>query len=401
MQLSDDQARALGAITEWYSQGSRPWLTLGGYAGTGKTTLLGELPRAFPGKRLHYASYTGKAVSVLAGKLPPGQNVTTLHRLLYKPQPKTVCKASKEPCTPGLWCSKHTPQSLVSDRDTPPCETVKQLDWSPNMFPLEGIDLVIVDEASMVSDKIWTDLTKWGVPVLAVGDHGQLPPIKSQFNLMQNPMIRLETILRQVEGSPIIKMATIARKIGTLPYRNFGADGEVATVIRPNQMPDYPMDPDEGDLIIAAYNRTRNELNESMRNLLGRKGLPQPGDIVICLRNSYEVGIFNGMRGRIKEFEVNDPTGTEAWAVIEMIDEGFDFSGQVYVPQFGAPKTDNQVGRWLNLFDYGYCMTAHKAQGSQADRVMVINERLPQTDHKRWLYTAVTRAAKELIVVGN
>jgi hypothetical protein len=106
------------------------------------------------------------------------------------------------------------------------------------------------------------------------------------------------------------------------------------------------------------------------------------------------------MRGRVKQYEPSSyAPEVEAYAVIEMIDEGFDFSGQVSASQYGQPKTLNDVPRWLNLFDYGYAMTCHKAQGSQADRVMVINEKLPQTDHRRWLYTAITRAAKELVVV--
>lgn len=385
-------------------------MTLGGYAGTGKTTLLGELRRVIPSNaNVYFASYTGKAVSVLSSKIPFEPNVSTLHRLLYKPQPRTVCKVSKEPCIAGMRCSKHTKVSLepmpsgspgtqfrIPTED--PCETTKQLDWSQKLNPLDGIDLVVVDEASMISDKIWHDLIKWDVPVLAVGDHGQLPPIKSEFNLMQKPQIKLERILRQAQDSPIIRMATIARHHGELPRDKDFGQGCVSIPRR--KMPQYEMDPDAGDLIIVGYNRTRNELNDAMRALLDRKGTPTEGDIVICLRNSYENGIFNGMRGRVKQYEPSSyAPEVEAYAVIEMIDEGFDFSGQVSASQYGQPKTLNDVPRWLNLFDYGYAMTCHKAQGSQADRVMVINEKLPQTDHRRWLYTAITRAAKELVVV--
>jgi len=407
IKLSDDQQSALDTILDW-SKGAaidpddRPHiirgatLTLGGYAGTGKTTLLGQLPRYFPGKHIHFASYTGKAVSVLKQKLPAGSEVSTLHRLLYRPRPQNVCKLTGEVVLyAGGTCPKHTPTGEAPEAKDG-CETVKKLEWSPVMNPLHGIDLVVVDEASMVNDKIWTDLTRWGVPVLAVGDHGQLPPIKSEFNLMEKPDIRLERILRQAEGSPIIQMSIQARTRGGI--RN-GDYGQGCVKISRSQMINYEMDPDNGDLIIVGYNRTRNELNDAMRSLLGRSGTPKVGDIVICLRNNYEAGIFNGMRGRIKEIEIaKDDT---AFATIGMMDEGFDFTGEIYLPQFRQPKTQQQVGRWLSLFDYGYAMTCHKAQGSQADRVMVIEEYLPQSDPKRWLYTAVTRAAKELIVVGQ
>lgn len=403
--LSEDQADALNRIVKWYadSRWSGATLTLGGYAGTGKTTLLGQLPRHLPPRtQIHYASYTGKAVSVLRTKLPPGASVTTLHRLLYRPQPRKVCTVSKETVPPGgKWCVKHYPEDQDAGTLPKDCETVSQLDWTSVESPLEGIDLVVVDEASMINEKIWSDLTKWGVPVLAVGDHGQLPPIKSEFNLMAKPEIALERILRQAAGSPIIQMATIARKHGVIPYRDFGSG---CLKIKRRELGDFEMDPDEGDLIIVGYNRTRNELNDSFRDQLGRKGHPKKGDIVICLRNSYEHGIFNGMRGRVVEYEppmqFRGTTEESTFADIEMIGEDFHFTGAVSTEQWGQPKTLNGVGRHLNLFDYGYAMTCHKSQGSQARRVMVIEERLPQTDHRRWLYTAVTRAIEELIVVG-
>jgi len=56
-----------------------------------------------------------------------------------------------------------------------------------------------------------------------------------------------------------------------------------------------------------------------------------------------------------------------------------------------------------DLFDFGYALTVHKAQGSQAKRVVLFEERFSQMDEnmwRRWLYTAVTRAEEELFIVG-
>lgn len=50
-------------------------------------------------------------------------------------------------------------------------------------------------------------------------------------------------------------------------------------------------------------------------------------------------------------------------------------------------------------FDYGYCITCHKSQGSEYEKVLVVEEVLKSTDHARWLYTACTRAAKKLTLV--
>lgn len=411
MELVAEQRRALDAILDWYPVGGFDPLTLGGYAGTGKTTLLGYLAKALNdlcGRELNivFASYTGKAVSVLRRKLPPGSNAMTLHRLLYRPRQITVCVDSGEPgplLPPDDWhCGEH--RSLSE-----PCETKRVLDFSPNPNPLEGVDLVVVDEASMVSEQIWQDLTKWGVPVLAVGDHGQLPPIRSDFNLMSKPIIRLEQILRQAEGNPIIKMATMARKDGHIPLGDYGQNCLKLPLFKQSSV--IPkLKPAKGDIALCAKNNTRNTLNDRLRNLMlgaARGADPVPGDIVICLRNNYEAGVFNGMRGRVVSYQppsADDPYAIfrtpSAVAEVELFDEDYAYRGEIAAEQFRQPKTLADKPRSLGLWDYGYAMTVHKAQGSQADRVLVIEESLPHTDHARWLYTAVTRAARSLCVVG-
>ena len=52
-------------------------------------------------------------------------------------------------------------------------------------------------------------------------------------------------------------------------------------------------------------------------------------------------------------------------------------------------------------FTYGYAITCHKAQGSEWDKVLVIEEKFPfdKTEHARWLYTAVTRSSEKLVLV--
>jgi hypothetical protein len=52
-------------------------------------------------------------------------------------------------------------------------------------------------------------------------------------------------------------------------------------------------------------------------------------------------------------------------------------------------------------FDYGYCITCHKSQGSEYSKVLVFEEFLKGNDHARWLYTAATRAKEKLVIVRN
>ena len=71
IELSADQKSAVDDITEWYKyHGSDlPFLTMGGYAGTGKTTLMARFSSILPRSRIAYCAYTGKAASVLRRKL--------------------------------------------------------------------------------------------------------------------------------------------------------------------------------------------------------------------------------------------------------------------------------------------------------------------------------------------
>lgn len=416
IELTGEQAEAADTIREWFrdARWSGATLTLGGYAGTGKTTLLGKLHRVLPvGTAIVFASFTGKAVSVLRRKLPKGSEVSTLHKLLYMPRQKRVCIDSGEEALEfgdvGNWfCYPHHPGTKKENAERDPCEIKMVLDWLQLENPLQGIDLVVVDEASMVSEKLWHDLTKWGVPVLAVGDHGQLPPVKSEFNLMADPQIKLETIMRQAEGSPIIRMATLARTQGRIPIGEYGPGCVKFPPFRREAAMNH-LKPENGDLAICSFNRTRNVLNNKLRRRVVNPSSDEPviGDLVICLRNNYESGVFNGMRGRIQDLGPVVGEGylehPQRFAVVSLLDEDYDFAGEIAVEQFGQPKTMNDIRRSLGLWDYGYAMTVHKSQGSQADRVLVVEERFPTDDdafHARLLYTAVTRAARSLCVVG-
>ncbi len=69
----------------------------------------------------------------------------------------------------------------------------------------------------MVSEDIFRDLTSYGIDILAVGDHGQLPPIEGKFSLMSDPILRLEKIHRQAADNPIINLSMQIRENGKIP----------------------------------------------------------------------------------------------------------------------------------------------------------------------------------------
>jgi ATP-dependent exoDNAse (exonuclease V) alpha subunit len=89
--------------------------------------------------------------------------------------------------------------------------------------------------------------------------------------------------------------------------------------------------------------------------------------------------------------------------------ENFTYNGLIYSKQFNELKGVNYTNNRYktiqgDLFDFGYVLTVHKAQGSQAERVILLEERSPYMDQEnwnRWLYTGITRAQRELFIFAK
>lgn len=383
--LSDDQAKALALMMNWYTSGrdKKQFITLGGFAGTGKTTLIGLFRRLLAEKnnslKVGFASYTGKAARILTQTITdqkilfPQDTIGTIHSLIYSP----VLNEKQEIAG---WKQKD------------------KLDRN----------LLIIDEGSMVDSEIWRHLLSYRIPILVVGDHGQLPPIRGSFNLMQKPEIILNTIHRQAETNPIIHLSMELRKTGYIPAGRYSD-----TVIKfskndidaPEFMQDLLNSIDKDSLVLCGYNTTRQRLNLHIRQQKGFE-IPEPfsGDRVICLRNNHKVGIVNGQLGTIQTIEKldDDMYQTE----IELDGEEKSYHGRIAAAQFaqatGLNFSEKRVQTaHLDLFDFGYALTVHKAQGSQAKRVILFEERFKQMsddEWKSWLYTAITRAEEELYI---
>ncbi len=385
--LSKDQKKVLHSLLTWYNQGGSQtqFITLGGYAGTGKTTLIAflqkEIRKINKKTKIAFACFTGKASVVLQkklqeeGALSSKDSVSTIHSLIYSP-------------------IENDRQEIVGWERK---EEIKK-------------DLIIIDEASMVDGSIWQDLLSYQVPVIAVGDHGQLPPIKGSFNLMEKPQLKLEQIHRQARENPIINISIKARTSGEIAVANysnlvkkFSAHDPEAQEFLNGLLTNY----NQEMLVLCGYNHTRRRLNSFIRQSLGfTSPEPQVNDRVICLRNNHEKNIFNGMLGTLKSLNRKN----DSWYEAEInMDQGDLFQGLISVKQFNnnTPLNFTQKRRQImqgDLFDFGYALTVHKAQGSQAKKVVLLEERFKQStqdEWQRWLYTAVTRAQEELYIFAS
>jgi len=383
--LSADQKKALDHILEWYKKDkhSMQFVTLGGFAGTGKTTLIAilrqELHRIEKDLSVGFASYTGKAARVLKTKLKEqntlssDDSVGTIHSLIYSP--------------------------IINDKE-------EIIGWQTK-DEIEP-NLIIIDEASMVDETIWSHLLAYHVPIIVVGDHGQLPPIKGNFNLMEKPLLKLEEIHRQAKENPIIGLSIQARQSGEIEpgkysstVKKYTRDDVDGQEVLDEMLSSYNND----TLVLCGYNNTRRKLNQFIRQAKGFESpAPSAGDRVICLRNNHRKNIYNGMLGTIMHIEKKD----KLWYLAEIAMDGEQdcYEGLISVDQFGSETPFNfteKRGKFMegDLFDFGYALTVHKAQGSQAKKVILFEERFKQmTDDnwRRWLYTAVTRAEEELYI---
>ena len=258
-------------------------------------------------------------------------------------------------------------------------------------------DLIIIDECSMVDGQLGEDLLSFGVKVLVLGDPAQLPPIYGSgfFTEGHKPDCMLEEIHRQARGNPIIDLATRARNKEVIPLGQYG-DSQI--IMHSRVTPEMVM---ETDQILVGRNATRFSSNKRARELLCHNSvLPVSGDKVVCLRNNHEIGLLNGA----------------IWTVDHGGEVGTNLLHLNIIPENGGNPLDVMAhthyfegcGSDLNWwerkeaeeFDYGYALTAHKAQGSQWDDVVVFDESYCfRQDKWRWLYTAITRAAESLTLV--
>lgn len=388
MILTAKQEEGLKIAVQRYRDGEK-YTVISGYAGTGKSTLVRFIIEALnvPEEAVCFATFTGKAAQVLLKK--GNKNVRTLHKLLYKSFPRP--------------------------------------DGTFARIPVEEIpyNIVIVDEVSMAPKTLMDLLLSYHCHVICLGDPFQLPPVdKNEDNhLLDNPHIFLDEIMRQAQESEIIRLTMDIRAGKPL----VSMQGKEVIIVPENELNTGMLQ--WADQVICAMNATRIALNNQMREMNGKEGSPQDGDKVICLFNEWDIigsnddPLINGTIGTISNsystfFQLPQYVDGQR---LEVLVADFETDNGAFFSQLEMDKLMFQTGEYtldwktsyklgknpktkhlLPLkFTYGYCITAHKSQGSQYDKVLVVEEKFPfsKEEHARWLYTACTRAVQKLVVI--
>lgn len=380
MVLTNGQEKGLKIAIERY-RNKEPYTVIAGYAGSGKSTLVSHIIDAL--KIAPYdvcqIAYTGKASLVLREK--SNLNSMTAHRLLYY--------------------SKELPDGTFEHKPR------EKLD-----YPYK---LIVVDEVSMIPIDMWTLLLSHGIHVIALGDPFQLPPIEGESEILAHPHVFLDEIVRQAQDSEIIRLSMDIR--AGLPLTKH--KGNEVSIVSKRQVNDaYYAGADQ---IIAAKNITRADINWKCRRIkfgLDIPSYPVNGEKVICLKNYWDVlsgqcdPLINGMIGELNNVQLKHDFfryKDAMYADFLIGDNNKFYSLFMDYKLFNEGKQTLNNDNWMEfkgmpkplLFDYGYCITCHKSQGSEWDKVLVFDEYMKGTDHARWLYTAVTRGKKKLIVVSD
>ena len=386
------------------------YITIGGYAGTGKTFLISilrnEIYKIFRNRNIAFVTFTGKASSVLKGKLEDnnaifsGDFIGTIHSLIYVPE---------------LKYDKNTHRMIIT-------KWVKK--------PELQYDLIFVDEASMVNKQIWFDLLNYKIPIIAVGDHGQLPPVGDQFNLMENLNYVLTEIKRQALDNPIIRLSQDIRNGKEIPYGFYDQNNKSVFKLswKSEECKKIFNNLDftsEEMIVLCGMNKTRVSINQMIRNKLGFiNPEPYPSEKIIFLKNNYTSKVMNGMLGKNLFLLYEDKDVYNMTVSLDGINE--PYSGLVYNGCFGKEQYDldyeklqiltkklknkNKIPRnkidktadTIDICDFGHTISVHKAQGSSKRKVVLFQEKSyfwNEEFMRRWLYTGVTRAEEKLFII--
>lgn len=309
MILTGEQKNVIRVATDFIER-DESVLRVAGRAGCGKSVCLLAVHDKFP--NFAVGAYTGKAASVLRRR--GIANASTIHRLIYTPQ----------------------------EIDGKIRFTLKSRNEIAQKYG--GF---LIDEGSMITEFIYSHLLSFGLPIVFFGDHGQLEPVGSKFNLMAEPDIRLEKIHRN--AGEIAHFAEWLR-VGNDP-RKFPCKDRVSVVPKRLITPDHYVGTDQ---VICAYNKTRCRINRIVRDRLGYTSELEPGDRVICLRNNSSIGVYNGLQGVAQSVNLD---GTRTFR----FETDFEQIFVRYEPnQFGKESGILECDLDICLFDYAYAITTHK-----------------------------------------
>ncbi|UCH15219.1 MAG: AAA family ATPase [Bacteroidales bacterium] len=418
-----------------------------GYAGTGKTTTISALVKAFRELRIKSVllAPTGRAAKVLTSY--SGKIAYTIHKKIYRQ------KSSKD----GFG------------------QFTLEKNMHTNTF-------FLVDEASMISNqageellfgsgRLLDDLIKYvysqpGCKLILIGDTAQLPPVgisispaldekKLEGHGIDPKYIELTEVIRQSENSGILLTATQIRKNITkalINYPKFRISGfnDIKSISGSDLIEEissaYSRHGINETIIICRSNKRANKYNQGIRNqIFNYEREIVPGELLMVVKNNYywtegedkidfiangdiievlRIGKYYELYGfrfvdvtiRLTDYNIEldtklmlDTLSVESSALSNEDNKRLFYTimedyGDIKSKKKQYEKVRNNEYYNALQVKYAYAVTCHKAQGGQWKTVFVdqgyITGDMINIDYLRWLYTAFTRAVYELYLVN-
>jgi exodeoxyribonuclease-5 len=366
---TDKQKDALKYVDNWFTEyttsrkPTKQVFRVFGYAGTGKSTLARHFASNIDGE-VAFGAFTGKASLVM--RKNGCDNARTIHSMIY-----------------------------IAEQN----QKTGEITWRINRQSfLNDVSLIIIDECSMVDEDLAKDLMSFGKPILVLGDPGQLPPVSGTGYFTEaEPDIMLTEIHRQAKDNPIIHLATLVRNEKMPKIGNYGESRVTNKMTTADLL--------EADQVLVGRNATRDSFNTKIRKLKGfDPDTPVVGDKLVCLQNDKELGIFNGGMFDVEQILAANSAKTQflTMRLQSQDDERLPFLTRVHKSFFfeDVPTPHWKVLKGSQQYNYGYCLTGHKSQGSQWPSVFISDESWCFRESRwKWLYTCITRASEKTTVV--
>lgn len=442
-----DQLSAIALMYDFlFEGGSQSGFILKGYAGTGKTTLVGALIRWLHTmkRKTVLMAPTGRSAKVLSQH--SGYSASTIHRKIYS--------------------VKQNEQGRISMQLA--VNTAKKT-------------IFIVDEASMIGDNsteeglssrsLLQDLIEFVYSgercrLILIGDDAQLPPVGLDLSPALDPVAMakifhgpifhttLTEVVRQQQASLILTNATALRKqIGAGDFEQLAlkiAHREQVQSLDALQLGEYlessfGRDDDTDSVIICRSNKDANAFNHQIRTrILQRESEIAAGDRLMIVKNNYfwelpgqrqnflangdmitvdrvyaieTYGPFRFARCQVR-FSDDSELNFELILLLNSLDvatpniptkelfilrESLIESGEIDPMEARERFFKNPYFNAVQV-KYAYAVTCHKSQGGQWNEVFIyqgyLTDEMIDRSYYRWLYTAITRATTQVWLVG-
>lgn len=422
---------------------------LKGYAGTGKTTIVGAITANLfkIRKRFVLLAPTGRAAKVISNY--SGKQAFTIHKKIYFP------KSEKGGISFTLKENKHRNTIFVVDE----ASMIPDINQSSSLF----------ENGSLLDDLMKFVYSGENCKLLLIGDTAQLPPVHLSVSpaldsqVLQNQyhknvlQIELDEVVRQQQDSGILEYATqIRESLNDGFYEDFKFSGSnFPDIIRPTDgmelmdaiSDSYSTLGNEGSVIVVRSNKRANLYNQNIRQrILFQDSELSAGDYLMVVKNNYfwvkenseagfiangdiievlEIFAFRELYGfRFAEVKVRmtDYPTMKPFETVLLLDTltsespslTYDESNRLYqevMKDYVMEKSNYRKylkvksNKFFNALQvkFSYAITCHKSQGGQWNTVFVEQPFLPEgvgKEYLRWLYTAITRAEEKLYLIG-